>query len=205
MKKNITLHKTGHIHDHSVLVLNRNWQAISVISPADAFTHLISENANGLDIDDENNLNPIPWNSWMKLTVRTNDSAVGTAQGAIRIPTIIILKSYSKVPLFRPKFGLKALWLRDGGRCQYSGKTLNYADASIDHIIPQSRGGDTSWENCILCDRLLNSQKGDRTPQEAGLKLRSTPREPKAIPVTLTLKNTLGIKEWEYFLMNKVA
>ncbi|MGJ8657543.1 MAG: HNH endonuclease [Akkermansiaceae bacterium] len=193
------------IHDHCVLVLNRNWQAIAVISPADAFSHLVSANADGLDIDGENNMTPTPWSDWMNLDIREQDHSIGTARGSVRIPTIVILKSFNKVPLFRPKFGLKALWLRDGGTCQYSGKTLNFSEASIDHIMPQSRGGETSWENCVLCERLLNSQKGDKTPAEAGLKLRTTPLEPKAVPVTLTLKNTLGIKEWQFFLMNKAA
>ncbi len=193
------------IYDHCVLVLNRNWQAISVISPADAFAHLVSGTADGLEIDQESNMNPTPWDQWTSLHIREQDHSIGTARGSLRIPTIIILKSFNKVPLFRPKFGLKALWLRDGGVCQYSGRKLNFSEASIDHIMPQSRGGETSWENCVLCERFLNSKKGAKTPAEAGLKLRTTPREPKAIPVTLTLKNTRGIKEWQFFLVNKAA
>ena len=205
MNQQSTSQTRSRIYDHCVLVLNRNWQAISVINPADAFSHIVSGSADGLEIDGENNMSPIAWDAWMKLDIREHDHAIGTARGPVRIPTIIILKSFNKVPLFRPKFGLKALWLRDGGVCQYSGKTLNFSDASIDHIMPQSRGGETSWENCVLCERLLNSQKGDKTPAEAGLKLRTNPREPKAVPVTLTLKNTLGIKEWQFFLLNKAA
>jgi len=193
------------LHDHCVLVLNKNWQAISVISPADAFSHIVAGTADGLDIDRENNMSPADWSAWAKLEVREHDYGIGTARGTLRVPTIIILKSYNKVPLFRPKFGLKALWLRDGGICQYSGKPLNYSEASIDHVLPASRGGETSWENCVLCDRLLNSKKGDKTPAEAGLKLRSAPYEPKAVPVTLTLKNTEGIKEWQIFLVNEAA
>ena len=193
------------IYDHCVLVLNRNWQAISVISPAEAFSHIVSGTADGLEVDNDNNMNPISWGKWIQLEIRQQDHSIGTARGAVRIPTIIILKNFNKVPLFRPKFGLKALWLRDGGICQYSGKTLNFSEASIDHIMPQSRGGETSWENCVLCERLLNSKKGDKTPAEAGLQLRTTPREPKAIPITLTLKNTLGIKEWQFFLIKDAA
>jgi len=193
------------IYDHCVLVLNRNWQAISIINPADAFSHLVSGTADGLEIDPDNNMTPCTWDEWLLLDIRSQDHSIGTANGTVRIPTIIILKSFNKVPLFRHKFGLKSIWLRDGGICQYSGKALDFSDASIDHVIPQSRGGETSWENCVLCERLLNSKKGDKTPAEAGLKLRITPREPKAIPVTLTLKNTLGIKEWQFFLIKNAA
>ena len=193
------------LHDHCVLVLNKSWQAISVISPADAFSHIVAGTADGLQIDADDNMLPTAWEQWRLLEIRKQDHSIGTARGAVRIPTIIILKSYNKVPLFRPKFGLKALWLRDGGICQYSGKALNFSEASIDHIMPQSRGGETSWENCVLCDRLLNSKKGDKTPAEAGLKLRNIPQEPKSVPVTLTIKNTEGIKEWQFFLVNKAA
>ena len=193
------------LHDHCVLVLNKNWQAISVISTADAFSHIVAGTADGLDIDDENNMAPADWNVWSTLEVRERDHGIGTTKGRLRVPTIIILKSYNRVPLFRPKFGLKALWLRDGGICQYSGKHLNFSEASIDHVLPSSRGGETSWENCVLCDRLLNSRKGDKTPAEAGLKLRNTPCEPKAVPVTLTLKNTESIKEWCFFLVHEAA
>ena len=205
MNQQLASQTRSRIYDHCVLVLNRNWQAIAVISPADAFTHIISGNADALEIDTEHNMAPLAWKDWKHLKIRDSDHAIGTAHGPVRIPTIIILKSFNKVPLFRPKFGLKALWLRDGGVCQYSGKPLSFSDASIDHVLPQSRGGETSWENCVLCERLLNSKKGDKTPTEAGLKLRKIPTEPKAIPVTLTLKNTQGIKEWQFFLLHQAA
>ncbi len=197
--------KKGRIHDHCVLVLNRNWQAISIISPADAFSHMASGNADGLDIHGEEKLTPVGWPKWLELEVRDEDLAIGTARGQVRAPTVIILKRYAKVPVFKPKLGLKSLWLRDKGICQYSGKQLKFSEASVDHVIPSSRGGETSWENCVLADRLLNSQKSDRTPAEAGLKLRRPPYEPKAIPVTLTLRNTLGIKEWNFFLVKIAA
>lgn len=193
------------LHDHCVLVLNKNWQAISVISPADAFSHIVAGTADGLGVDPDESMTPHSWENWRQLETREHDHSIGTANGSVRIPTIIILKSFNKVPLFRPKFGLKAIFLRDGGICQYSGKALKLSEASIDHIMPQSRGGETSWENCVLCDRLLNSRKGDKTPAEAGLKLRSNPIEPKTVPVTLTLKNTNGIKDWQFFLVNQAA
>lgn len=188
------------IHDHCVLVLNRNWQAIAIISPADAFSHMATENADALDIDGDKQMSPVSWKDWLNLEVRENDLAIGTATGSVRAPTIIILKRYAKVPFFKPKLCLKALWLRDGGICQYSGKQLKFSEASIDHVMPVSRGGPTTWENCVLAEKMLNSRKGAKTPQEAGLRLRKKPIEPKPIPITLTLKNTRGIPEWNFFL-----
>ncbi|WP_018969821.1 HNH endonuclease [Rubritalea marina] len=193
------------LHSNCVLVLNRQWQAISIITPATAFAHLSTENAKALNIEDQHCMEPVTLSQWFKLPVREGDQSIGTASGAIRIPTVIVLRDFSKVPIHRPKFCLKNLWLRDGGQCQYSGRMLRPSEASIDHVIPQSRGGDTSWENCVLAERLLNSHKGARTPSEAGLKLIKTPITPPPVPVTLTLKNKLGIADWDYFLIPNAA
>ena len=193
------------IHDPCVLVLNRNWQAIAIISPADAFSHMATENADALDIEGEKNMSPVSWKDWLELEVREHDLSIGTAKGSVRAPTIIILKRYAKVPFFKPKLCLKALWLRDGGICQYSGRQLKFSEASIDHVMPVSRGGPTTWENCVLAEKMLNSKKGAQTPKEAGLRLLKKPIKPRPIPVTLTLKNTKGIPEWNYFLSRNAA
>lgn len=197
--------KVNPVYEKCVLVLNRQWQAISIISPADAFAHMATDNADGLDIEGKNRMAPTPLNAWMQLPVRAKDRTIGTAHGAIRVPTVIVLKSFDKVPIYTPKFSLKNLWVRDRGICQYSGRQLKASEASIDHVIPQSRGGATSWENCVLAERLLNSNKGARTPAEAGLKLIKHPVAPKPVPITLTLKNLLGIADWEYFLISSAA
>ncbi|MFC4992020.1 HNH endonuclease [Rubritalea tangerina] len=197
--------KVNPIHEKCVLVLNRQWQAISIISPADAFAHMATDNADGLDIEAKDTMSPTPMTAWMQLPVRPHDRTIGTANGAIRVPTVIVLKDFAKVPIFTPKFSLKNLWVRDQGQCQYSGRMLKASEASIDHIIPQSRGGATSWENCVLAERKLNSDKGARTPAEAGLKLIKRPIAPKPVPVTLTLKNHLGIPDWDHFLISPAA
>ncbi|GAA5496994.1 CRISPR-associated endonuclease Cas9 [Rubritalea halochordaticola] len=193
------------IHEKCVLVLNRQWQAISIISPAEAFGHMCTENADALKIEGNESMAPVSLSEWLKLEVRPHDRPVGTARGAIRAPTVIILREFAQVPLYKPKFSLKNLWVRDKGRCQYTGKLLKPSEASIDHVIPRSRGGATSWENCVLSEKALNSKKGARTPAEAGLKLIRPPYEPRPVPVTITLKNLLGIKDWDYFLVNRAA
>ena len=67
-------------------------------------------------------------------------------------------------------------------------------------MIPSSRGGETTWENCVLSDRVVNNRKADRTPQEAGLRLRRRPFRPQTVPVTHLLENKYQIPEWEAFL-----
>jgi 5-methylcytosine-specific restriction endonuclease McrA len=142
----------------------------------------------------------VKWEDWLQLPVREEDVSIGTARGSVRVPTVVVLSRFDRVPMKRPKFSLRGLWSRDGGRCQYTGRALAPGEGDIDHIVPQSRGGETSWENCVLSDRVVNNRKADRTPREAGLRLRSHPVRPEAMPATWFIRNRHNIKEWEVFL-----
>jgi len=188
------------IHKNVVLVLNKNWQAIATTTPANAFAQMATDAATGLDVHDTEWMQPVKWLDWLNLTVRENDLSIGTANGSIRVPTVVVLCRYAKVPMHRPKLCSKNIWLRDGGICQYTGKALQPDEGNIDHVIPQSRGGATSWENCVLSAKPVNSKKADRTPKEAGLKLLKPPIQPKTVPVTKILKNVHNIKDWQPFL-----
>jgi len=121
-------------------------------------------------------------------------------RGQIKIPKIIILCNYDKVPKKRPKFSSKAVWNRDNGICQYTNQKLTPNEANIDHIIPRSRGGKTNWLNCVLTHKKVNALKADRTPDEANLKLIRPPQEPKALPITFYIRNKHKIPEWDLFL-----
>lgn len=191
------------LHKNTVLVLNRNWQAISVTTPAQAFGQMAGDSATGLDIQQLDWMVPVDWNRWLTLAVREQDISIGTARGPVRAPTVIVLSRFADVPIHRPRFSARNLWLRDGGRCQYTGRMLNREEGNIDHILPQSRGGATSWENCVLACRKINTRKADRTPSEAGLHLIREPKTPRAVPITLTLTNQHNIPDWNVFLPNK--
>lgn len=183
----------------TVLVLNRNWQAINVRTPAEAFCQMATDAATGLDISD-GAMAPVRWNDWLKLPVRERDHSVATPRGRLRVPTVIVLARFAKVPRRRPNFSARSLWARDGGICQYTGRKLGPGEGNIDHVVPRSRGGPTSWENCVLAHREVNSRKGNRLPQEAGMRLLRVPVAPKELPVTLLIKNHHGIADWQRFL-----
>jgi len=184
-----------------VLVLNRNWQAINTTHPAMAFGQMSTDVATALDIRGTDHMVPTKWEDWLELPVRDGDEKIGTARGDIRVPTVIVLANFSRVPVSRPKFSARNVWNRDGGRCQYTGRALRPSEGNIDHVIPRSRGGETDWENCVLADRGVNTRKADRTPQEAGLRLQREPIAPREVPVTLLLKNHDGIPDWDPFLI----
>ena len=192
-----------------VLVLNRNWQAINIRTPADAFCQMATNVATALHIELGDGagaeahvpaLRPVPWDEWITLPVREGDHAVRTARGAIRVPTVIVAVNYTRVPKKRPKLCAKTIRERDSNRCQYTGKLLRPDEGSLDHVVPRSRGGVDSWENLVWSAKDVNQRKADRLPHEAGLKLLTVPRAPKELPVTALLRNAHGVAEWKLFL-----
>lgn len=196
-----------------VLVLNRNWQAINIRTPADAFCQMATNAATALDIEIESDvlrapgsefrasgIRPVTWDEWLTLPVREGDNAVRTARGVIRVPTVIVAVNFAKVPKQRPKLSAKNIRERDGNRCQYTGRLLHPSEGSLDHVVPRSRGGMDTWENLVWSAKKVNQRKADRLPHEAGLKLLSTPRAPKELPVTALLRNAHAVAEWKLFL-----
>lgn len=183
-----------------VLVLNRNWQAINIRTPADAFCQMATNVATALDIEGESHIRPVTWAEWIMLPVRAQDHAVRTTRGAIRVPTVVVAVNYAKVPRKRPKLSARTIRERDGNRCQYTGRLLHPDEGSLDHVLPRSRGGQDTWENLVWSAKDVNQHKADRLPHEAGLTLLSVPRAPKEQLATAFIRNAHGVAEWKLFL-----
>jgi 5-methylcytosine-specific restriction endonuclease McrA len=189
----------------TVLVLNRNWQAINVRTPQEAFCMMATNVAAGLDIERGDGaraeaLRPVSWEEWIALPIREQDEVVHTVRGQIRVPTVIVAVNYAKVPKKRPKLCARAIRERDGNRCQYTGRSLRPDEGSLDHVVPRSRGGVDAWENLVWSAKEVNQKKADRLPHEAGLKLLSKPRAPKELPVSALIRNTAAVEDWNIFL-----
>lgn len=96
------------------------------------------------------------------------------------VPSVIRLRRYIRRPYRqRVAFNRKNVFRRDDHTCQYCGAHSN--DLTLDHVLPRSRGGATSWENVVACCRRCNAKKRDRTPEEAGMLLARRPRAPRFI------------------------
>jgi 5-methylcytosine-specific restriction endonuclease McrA len=193
------------LNKSTVLVLNRNWQAINIRTPADAFCQMATGVATALEIELGDGaraeaLRPVPWAEWLTLPIREQDQVVHTVRGVVRVPTVIVLASYAKVPKKRPKLCARTIRERDGNRCQYTGVELRAGEGNIDHVVPRSRGGKDAWENCVWSSKAVNSKKGNRLPHEAGLKLLKQPVAVRELPVTALIRNTHGIPDWEPFV-----
>lgn len=191
---------TDILNKATVLVLNRNWQAINIRTPAEAFCQMATNVATALEIEGENYIRPVSWDEWITLPIREQDRAVHTVRGQIRVPTVIVLANFAKVPKKRPKLCARTVRERDGNRCQYTGAVLRADEGSIDHVVPRSRGGKDAWENCVWASKSVNSKKGSRLPQEAGLKLLNMPRAPKELPVTALIRNAHAVADWKLFV-----
>jgi 5-methylcytosine-specific restriction endonuclease McrA len=188
-----------------VLVLNRNWRAINIRTPQEAFCQMATNVATAIDIEvgaegEAQALRPVRWDEWITLPVRAQDHAVRTAHGAIRVPTVIIAVNYARVPKRRPKLCARSIRERDGNRCQYTGRLLHPDEGSLDHVVPRSRGGRDSWENLVWSARDVNQRKADRLPHEAGLKLLAEPRAPRELPASAFIRNAHNVAEWKLFL-----
>jgi 5-methylcytosine-specific restriction endonuclease McrA len=184
----------------TVLVLNRNWQAINVRTPQEAFCQMATGVATALEIEGEDQIRPVPWDEWVRLPIRPQDEAAHTVRSPIRVPTVIVLANFAKVPKKRPKLCARTIRERDGNRCQYTGKLLRPDEGSIDHVVPRSRGGRDAWENCVWSSKHVNTKKGSRLPQEAGLKLLRVPRAISEMPASAFIRNTHSVEDWKLFL-----
>jgi 5-methylcytosine-specific restriction endonuclease McrA len=91
-------------------------------------------------------------------------------------PSVIRLRRYIHVPVKKVELSRKNILRRDGNRCQYCGTTK--PPLTVDHVIPKSRGGTDTWENLVCACTKCNIRKGNRTPEEASMKLAKTPRRP---------------------------
>jgi 5-methylcytosine-specific restriction endonuclease McrA len=130
------------------------------------------------------------------------DFGVKTARGDIRIPTVIIHPNFRKNIRKRKRFTKANVLERDGFTCQYTGMKLTKATATIDHVVPRSKGGKTSWDNCVASHISVNNKKGDKSNAEAGLKLIKKPVEPDGglMYQELVTKFKVRHHDWEYFL-----
>lgn len=192
------------LHSSLVLKLNGCWQAIGYTSPKEAFQRMFQKghgSVKALDIILEpdgsisHQTQIYDGDQWMELPVEEGHTFIGLAHGRkVRVPLVTIVPGYKTLPKVRLTFNKRGLYTRDRGICSYCLKVLEYDDATNDHIIPTSKGGVTSWENCTLACRECNNAKSDMTPKEAGMFPRRTPKIPGLIPIMPELRHNAPLE-----------
>jgi 5-methylcytosine-specific restriction endonuclease McrA len=130
-----------------------------------------------------------------------NHAEVHSASAALRVPSVIRLLSYRHIPQQTRALSRKNILLRDRNTCQFCGGTFSAAELTLDHVVPRSRGGRSSWENLVACCYRCNNRKGSRTPEEVGLRLVRRPR-PFTLHTSRQLMRLMGRQDekWRKYL-----
>ncbi len=134
-------------------------------------------------------------------TEEENGCFVHSRHLAIKIPSVIRLTEFRRIPYQTRALSRKNLLMRDRYTCQFCGCVLPAAELTLDHVIPRSRGGHTDWDNLVACCHSCNNQKGDRLPEEAGLRLLRSPR-PFTLHTSRQLMRMMGSSDlrWRKYL-----
>lgn len=168
--------------NHHVLVLNRSWVVIGTTTVKDAIVLMSRGSARGICTE---SFVMYEWEEWVSEEVNLPkvDFYIRTPSLQVPAPQVIILTNFNDVSKSHVKFSSKALYKRDNYTCQYCRKKFKAEDLSIDHVLPRSRKGPTSWENCVTSCFKCNNKKSNKTPKEAGLTLMNKPIRPRWSPV----------------------
>lgn len=183
------------------LVLNKSWNPVATVSLKRALIMLFSFHNNGepkAKIIDHETFQTMSWDDWSKIKPSLTDEVIRSANLQFRIPEIILLTKYDKVPQPKLHFSRRTLYKRDEMTCQYCGNRPGSEELTIDHVTPRSQGGITSWDNCVLACFACNSKKANKTPEQAGMKLKSKPKKPN---FNLFRYDTVKpVKSWSNFI-----
>jgi 5-methylcytosine-specific restriction endonuclease McrA len=191
--------------DCKVLVLNKLYVAVRVISARRAFSLLCRDIAEVIHVEDDKFLN-YNFESWQELSLLRKSFEpdkhdwVRTMRFDIAVPRVIRLLGYDRLPAQIVKLNRRNLFARDRNQCQYCGKTFPTSELSIDHVLPRAQGGGDSWENLVCSCVKCNARKGGRTPDEAHMKLTRKPARPKRNPLITLRLGQERYSSWKAFL-----
>lgn len=189
--------------DQPVLVLNRLWQAVNVIGAKRAFALLSRGHAHVVHHYEED-FRVYSMMDWIDFSTHNPpiDSVemVRTPTRTIRLPRVILLTFFDKLPCKELKLTRNNVFERDKNQCQYCAKVHPREELNLDHVIPRHDGGRTTWENIVCSCVKCNTRKANRLPHEAGMRLIRKPVRPKWRPVISLVLGTQRCEMWKDFL-----
>lgn len=177
------------------LLLNRNWQPVNVATVARALVLLWNESARVVDPQDYQTFS---WEDWSTLRPQAGEAFVQAIRFRVRAPEVITLTEYDRLPSAAVTFSRRNIFKRDRYVCQYCGSQPGSEELTIDHVVPRAQGGESRWDNCVLSCVDCNHRKADRTPGQAGLRLRKQPVRPVWKP--LYAAHDVRIESWSKFV-----
>src|SRR3954453_7035926 len=191
---------TRNVLELPTLVLNRNWQPVHVTTVVRALVMLWNETAKDVE-PDEFRLHD--WADWSQLEPAAGHPCVRSARRSLRAPEVICLAHYDRLPGAAVTFSRRNVAKRAHHPCQYCGTQPGAEAITIDHVIPRSQGGTSSWTNCVAACDACNARKADRTPEQAGMRLRKRPVRPEWKPFYASLG--ARVASWDRFMAQESA
>jgi len=187
--------------ERKVLVLNKSWRAIAIITLEKALSKVFSTYDDGTPkakiIDPSNDFMMFEWHEWSQIMPDDDELKIRTVSASYKVPEVILYTKYDKVPCTKAQFNRRSIYRRDNSTCQYCGEKKKNDELSLDHIVPRCQGGKTNWENIVVACVDCNSQKAGRTPKQAGMKLLCEPKKPLS---NLHLDESRA-ESWVHFLV----
>ena len=188
---------------HKILVLNRLWQAVNIIGIQRAFSLLMQDNAQVIHSGDGSFqvMDSSAWFNYSADQIPGDDEAyVQTVLMRVRVPKVMLLRKYDRLPVQEVRFTKENLFERDQYRCQYCGESFPEYRLNMDHVIPRAKGGLTSWENIVTACIPCNTRKANRLPHQANMDLIKKPSRPRWRPFASSLINQKYDSDWDHFL-----
>jgi 5-methylcytosine-specific restriction endonuclease McrA len=180
----------------SVLVLNRSYLPIHVTSVRRAFSLIYQ----GFACVVNDRYETFNFDSWRRVKAEINADVIGTPSGDIRVPRVIVLGAYDRVPKRHVRYSRANVFTRDKFTCQYCGERPPRSQLNLDHVVPRSLGGRTTWENVVCSCVECNRRKGGRTPEQARIHLQRSPARPRWTPLMNIAAAGTRYSEWRPFL-----
>jgi 5-methylcytosine-specific restriction endonuclease McrA len=165
--------------ERPTLVLNRNWQPVGVAPVARALVMLWNDVARVVEPDE---YRLYTWDDWVERAPEPGAPCIRAARLRLAVPEVVCLAHYDRLPGQAVTFSRRNVAKRDHHTCQYCGTQPGWEAITVDHVVPRSQGGVSSWTNCVAACVKCNARKADRTPDQAGMRLRKRPKRPEWKP-----------------------
>lgn len=195
----MTAAAVAQVLNRPVLVLNKRWVALTTMSVKEAIGLVAKGSARIIDPTDFSAVDLVTWNDASKAKAKLEGEVIRSQHLSLVPPEVIVLTTYDGIGQRSVVFSRKNLFKRDKYTCQFCGVQPGPEELTIDHVMPKSRGGGSTWENCVLACVECNKRKANKTPDEAKMKLRKVPKKPSW--KSLSQLNPKDRKQsWDQFL-----
>jgi 5-methylcytosine-specific restriction endonuclease McrA len=191
---------TTRVLELPTLVLNQQWQPVHVTTVSRSLILLWNDAARVVDPE---LYRLFSWRDWAERTPSEGEACIRSARLRLAAPQVITLLYYDRLPKTAVTFIRRNVAKRDHFTCQYCAAQPGAESITIDHIMPRSQGGTSTWINCVAACERCNAKKGDRTPEQAGIRLRHRPVRPEWKPFCAA--QGARIESWARFLPQESA